>query len=145
VIIDLGEGTDIHPKNKRDVAARLVRWALAKDYGVKIPYRSPEFKDVQFTGAKAVVTIDTFGSTLRTFDAVEARGFVICGADRQWKRAEAKLAGPNRIDVSSPEVQNPAAVRYAWADNPVCNVYSAEGLPLTPFRSDDFEMITKPK
>ncbi len=83
VIIDLGEGNDIHPKNKRDVAERLARLALAKDYGVKIPYRSPEYKSVQITGNKALVTLDTFGSTLRTVDVGEAKGFVICGEDQK--------------------------------------------------------------
>lgn len=145
VIIDLGEGNDIHPKNKRDVADRLARWALAKDYGVKIPYRSPEYKSVEFTGNKAVVTLDTFGSALRTFDVVEAKGFVICGEDKQWKWAQAKLVGNDKVEVSAAGVAKPIAVRYAWADNPVCNLYSVQGLPVTPFRTDDFEMLTKPK
>src|SRR6266853_4083598 len=60
VIIDLGEGKDVHPRNKHDVAARLVRWALVKDYGMTLPYRSPEFKSVEFDGAKATVSIDCF-------------------------------------------------------------------------------------
>ena len=170
VIIDLGEGNDIHPKNKRDVAERLARWALAKDYGVKIPYRSPEYKSVEFTaakpvphgiepiggqannsrpapfyGGKAVITIDTFGSALRTLDVAEAKGFVMCGEDKRWQWAQAKLIGPDKIEVSAAGIVKPVAVRYAWADNPVCNVYSVQGLPLTPFRTDDFEMLTKPK
>lgn len=68
VIIDLGEGKDIHPRNKRDIASRLVRWALVQDYGLKFPYRSPEFKNLQIVGNKATLTIDCFGSTLRAFD-----------------------------------------------------------------------------
>ncbi len=145
VIIDVGEGRDIHPRNKQDVAARLVRWALAKDYGLKVPYRSPEFQGVAITGDKAVVTIDCFGSSLRAFDVAEAQGFAVCGADRVWHWAAGKVIAPNRVEVSSGQVSAPIAVRYAWADNPVCNLYSAEGLPVTPFRSDDFEPITKPK
>jgi len=145
VIIDLGEANDIHPKNKRDVAERLARWALAKDYGIKLPYRSPEYKSLEITGAKAVVTLDTFGSSLRTVDVGEVKGFVICGEDKKWVWATAKLLGKDKIEVSAAAVAKPVAVRYAWSDNPVCNVYSTEGLPMTPFRTDDFPMITKPK
>jgi sialate O-acetylesterase len=145
VIIDLGEGKDIHPKNKHDVAARLVRWALVKDYGLKFAYRSPEFKSVAIEGAKATITLDCFGSSLRAFDVVEARGFAVCGADRVWHWATGKVLGKDKVEVSSDAVAAPVAVRYAWADNPVCNLFSAEGLPVTPFRTDDFEKTTKPK
>lgn len=145
VIIDLGEGRDIHPRNKTGVAARLVRWALVKDYGMKLPYRSPEYQRMEIAGNKAVLTFDCFGSSLRAFDVVEPRGFAICGADRVWRWAQGKIVGPNRVEVWSDEVPAPVAVRYAWADNPVCNLYSEDGLPVTPFRTDDFEPITKPK
>ena len=144
VIIDLGEANDIHPKNKRDVAERLARIALAKDYGMKIPHRSPEFKSMEIKGGQAVITLDTFGSGLRTFDVNEVRGFAICGEDRKWVWADAKITGNNTVAVSSSAVAAPVAVRYAWADNPVCNLISREGLPVTPFRTDDFPMITLP-
>ena len=145
VIIDLGEGKDIHPRNKHDVAARLVRWALVQDYGLKLPYRSPEFKSLAVAGNKATVTFDCFGSTLRAFDVAEPRGFAVCGEDRVWHWATGKVIAPNQVEVSSPEVSAPVAVRYAWADNPVCNLFSNDGLPVTPFRTDDFELTTKPK
>ncbi|HUR58865.1 MAG TPA: sialate O-acetylesterase [Opitutaceae bacterium] len=145
VIIDLGEGKDIHPRNKHDVAARLVRWPLARDYGVKIAYRSPELKDVKIAGNKATVTIDCFGSTLRAFDVAEARGFAICGEDKVWHAAKGKLLGRDQVEVWSDDVAAPIAVRYAWADNPVCNLFSNDGLPVTPFRTDDFAPTTKRK
>jgi sialate O-acetylesterase len=145
VITDLGEGKDIHPKNKHDVAARLVRWALAKDYGMKIPYRSPEFKSMEVKGNKVVVTLDMFGSALRPFDVKEAVGFAVCGEDKMWHWASGTLLGKDTVEVWSDKVAQPTAVRYAWADNPVCNLFSNEGLPVTPFRTDDFEMLTKPK
>ena len=145
VIIDLGEGKDIHPRNKHDVAARLVRWALAKDYGMAIPYRSPELKSVGFDGAKATVTFDCFGSSLRAFDVAEPVGFAICGEDKVWQWAKGKVVGKDRVELSSEKVPTPVAVRYAWADNPVCNMYSENGLPVTPFRTDDFPMVTEPK
>jgi sialate O-acetylesterase len=145
VIIDLGEGKDIHPRNKHDVAARLVRWALVKDYGLKIPYRSPEFKSMVIEGNKATVTLDMFGGTLRPFDVADARGFAICGADHVWHWAKGKLVGTDKVEVSSDEVATPVAVRYGWADNPVLNLFSDDGLPVTPFRTDDFKMTTAPK
>jgi sialate O-acetylesterase len=145
VIIDLGEGKDIHPKNKHDVAARLVRWALAKDYGISIPYRSPEYKGMEVQGDKVLVTIDCFGGALRTFDVEEAVGFAVCGQDRVWHWAKGRLVGKDKVELSCSEVPQPVAVRYAWANNPVCNLTSMEGLPLTPFRTDDFEPMTKPK
>lgn len=145
VIIDLGEGKDIHPKNKQDVAARLARLALAKDYGVKVPFRSPEFKSVALAGNKATVTLELFGGSLRPFDLAEAVGFTICGEDKVWHPATGKIIGKDQVEVASDQVAKPIAVRYAWADNPVCNLFSQAGLPVTPFRSDDFEMTTKPK
>ena len=144
VIIDLGEGYDIHPKNKHDVAARLVRWPLVKDYGMNFPYRSPEFKSMEVQGNKAVVTLDCFGSALRPFDVKEAIGFAVCGEDKVWHWAKGTIQSGNKVEVSSDKVEKPVAVRYAWGDNPACNLYSKEGLPVTPFRSDDFDMITKP-
>ncbi len=145
VITDLGEANDIHPKNKLDVAARLVRWALAKDYGMKIPYRSPEFKSSSITGNRIAVTLDCYGGVLRTKDVAEVRGFAICGTDKVWQWAQAKIAGDDTLEVWSEKVSEPVAVRYAWADNPVCNLLTKDGLPVTPFRSDDFELTTRPK
>ena len=145
VITDLGEGKDIHPKNKHDVAARLVRWALVKDYGMKMPYHSPEFKSLEIQGNKAVVTLDMFGSKLRPFDVNEAIGFAVCGEDKVWHWAKGTVTSENQVSLVSDKVAKPIAVRYAWANNPVCNLFSNEGLPVTPFRTDDFEMTTKPK
>jgi len=136
VIIDVGEGKNIHPKDKHDVAARLVRWALVKDYGFKLPYHSPEFKSLEIKGGKAVVTLDCFGSSLRTFDVAEAVGFAVCGTDQAWHWASGKLLGTDRVELTCAEVKNPVAVRYAWANNPACNLTSLEGLPVTPFRTD---------
>ena len=149
VITDLGEANDIHPLNKRDVAERLARWALVKDYGMKLPFRSPELKDAKFEGGKALLTFDHAPAGLRTVDVDEVRGFAICGEDKKWVWAKASIVGgskhgTNQIEVSNPAVPKPTAVRYGWADNPVCNVYSFDGgLPLTPFRTDDFPMISK--
>lgn len=145
VIIDLGEGKDVHPKNKHDVAARLVRWPLVKDYGMKLAFHSPEFKSFTVNQNKMTIVFDCFGSKLRPFGTYEVKGFAVCGADKVWHWASGKVVGENKVEVSSDEVSSPVAARYAWADNPVCTLFSSEGLPVTPFRTDDFEMTTKPK
>ena len=142
VIIDLGEGKDIHPRNKLDVANRLARWALARDYGVKIAYQSPAFKAMEKQKKKIIIDFDHVGRGLNTFDVAEPRGFTIAGSDRKFVNAKAKIIAPNAIEVWSDSVVEPVAVRYAWADNPVCNVYSSDGLPLTPFRTDDWPGAT---
>ena len=146
VIIDIGEGKDIHPKNKQDVAKRLARWALAETYKVPgIPCRSPLYKGMEKQGAKVVLSFDNVEAKAagwRPFDVNEPIGFTIAGADKTFVAAKAAILPDGRIEVSSDAVADPVAVRYAWADNPVCNMYSAAGLPLTPFRTDDFPGVT---
>jgi sialate O-acetylesterase len=144
VIIDLGEGRDIHPRNKQDVALRLARWALAKDYGVDVPCQSPLYKSMETKNGKLLLTFDHVGSGLYTFDVNQPIGFAIAGEDKKFVWAEAKLVGKNQVEVWSTEVAQPVAVRYAWADNPVCNLMSREGLPATPFRTDDWPGVTSP-
>jgi sialate O-acetylesterase len=143
VIIDLGEAKDIHPRNKQDVAKRLARWALARDYGISnLPYRSPQYRSMEKQGSKIVLSFDHVGSGLSTFDVNKPVGFAIAGDDKKFVWADARLVGTEKIEVWSDKVSDPASVRYAWADNPVCNVYSRDGLPLTPFRTDDWPGVT---
>ena len=144
VIIDIGEAKDIHPKNKQDVGKRLARWALAKDYGKDVVYSSPMFKSATCRGSELVVSFDHQGGGLVAKDGAKVEGFAVAGADRKFVWADAKIVG-DTVVVSSPKVSQPAAVRYAWADNPVCNLYSKAGLPVCPFRSDDWPGITAPK
>ncbi|MDG2126050.1 MAG: sialate O-acetylesterase, partial [Verrucomicrobiales bacterium] len=146
VIIDIGEANDIHPKNKYDVAARLVRWALNRDYGYEnIEPQSPTYSSMEIDGNKANLTFTHVDNGLRTIDTNEVQGFAVCGEDKNWHWATAKITAKNTITVSSEAVGNPVAVRYAWATNPVCNVHSRNGLPLTPFRTDDFPLTTTRK
>lgn len=146
VIIDLGEGKDIHPKNKQDVALRLARWALAETYKLPgIVCRSPLYKSMDKQGSKIVLSFDNVEAKAagwRPFDVAEPIGFTIAGGNRKFVDARAKILPDGRIEVWSDAVVDPVAVRYAWADNPVCNMYSAAGLPLTPFRTDDFPGVT---
>jgi len=138
VIIDIGEGKDIHPKNKVDVGRRLARWALGKQYGIEIAYHSPQYKSMEKRDNKIVLTFDHLGAGWRPFDVNKPIGFAIAGEDKKFVWADAKIVEGNKIEVSSAKVASPVAVRYAWADNPVCNMYSVNGLPLTPFRTDDW-------
>jgi len=139
VIIDIGEGRDIHPRNKQDVAKRLARLALARDYGLtSLPHESPRYNAMEKQGNKITLQFFNVGGGLYTFDTTNPVGFAIAGSDKKFVWADAKLVGADKIEVTSDKVSDPVAVRYAWSDNPVCNVYSREGLPLTPFRTDDW-------
>ena len=143
MIIDIGEGKDIHPRNKQDVAKRLARWALARDYGVTIAYQSPTYKSMEKQGNKIVLTFDHVGrrpEDLRRRRAARVRHRRQRPQVRQGQGA--RSSGPTKVEVWSDQVSEPVAVRYAWADNPVCNLYSAEGLPATPFRTDDWPGVT---
>ena len=146
VIIDLGEGKDIHPRNKIDVAKRLARLALAETYSIPgIPCRSPQFQSMQQNGDRLTLTfahVEPKANGWRPFDVREPVGFTIADSSKTFVDAQARILADGRIEVWSETISNPVAVRYAWADNPVCNMYSAPGLPLTPFRTDDFPSIT---
>ncbi|MEL7533381.1 MAG: sialate O-acetylesterase [Bacteroidota bacterium] len=143
VIIDIGEANDIHPRNKQDVGLRLALSALHVAYEQDIVYSGPRFKDVSFRAGKAILDFENKGSGLVAHDRYGyLKGFAIAGEDRQWHWAQAYVKG-GKVIVSSPEVPNPVAVRYAWADNPDdANLYNVEGLPASPFRTDDWPIIT---
>ena len=142
VIIDIGEGKDIHPKNKVDVGRRLARWALANEYSVVVPYHSPQYKSMEKLGEKIVLTFDHADGGWRPFDVKQPVGFAVAGEDKKFVWADATILPDGRIEVSSSVVANPVAVRYAWADNPVCNMFTTAGLPMTPFRTDDWPGVT---
>ena len=144
VIIDIGEGRDIHPRDKQTVARRLARWALAKDYGFKIPHQSPRFKSMEIKGTKAILTFDHVGTGLYSFDVRQPKGFAVCGKGKEFVWANARISGKDKVEVWAEDVI-PTQVRYAWSANPVCTLMSREGLPATPFRTDDFLMVTEGK
>ena len=144
VIIDIGEGRDIHPRNKRDVGLRLARWALAKDYGINVEYQSPTYKSMEKKDGKIVLTFDHVGpGGLYAFDTDKPVGFAIAGADKKFAWATAKIVGKDQVEVSTSSVKDPVAVRYGWADNPKCNLYAKDSfLPADPFRTDDWKGVT---
>jgi sialate O-acetylesterase len=142
VIIDIGEAADIHPRNKLEVAKRLSRWALGKNYGKDVVVASPRYESMERDGERIIVKFKDVDGGLRTVDNFALKGFAVAGEDRKWAWADAKLLDKERVEVHSDKVPNPVAVRYAWADNPVCNLYSRGGLPATPFRTDDWPWKT---
>jgi sialate O-acetylesterase len=132
--IDIGDAQDIHPRNKQDVGKRLGLAAQAIAYDQKLVYSGPVYKEMKIDGDKAVLSFDHTGSGLEV-KGDKLTGFAICGEDKKFVWAEAKVDG-DKVVVSSPNVAKPTAVRYAWANNPVCNLYNKEGLPAVPFRTD---------
>jgi len=142
VIIDIGQADNIHPKNKQDVGKRLARWALGTVYGIDLVYRSPEYKSMERKGNKIEITFQYVDQGLQTFDVKEVRGFTIAGADKKFVNAQARIVGKDKVEVWSDAVPDPVAVRYAWADNPVCNLYNRTLLPVTPLRTDDWPGVT---
>jgi sialate O-acetylesterase len=137
VAIDIGEWNDIHPLNKKDVGERLALGARKIAYGENdIVYSGPIYQSSKIEGNKIILTFDQVGSGLTTNDGEAPAQFAIAGADRKFVWAKAAIKG-NTIEVWSDEVASPAFVRYAWADNPQgANLYNKEGLPASPFRTD---------
>lgn len=133
VAIDLGEAKDIHPKNKQDVGARLALIARAKIYGEHIENSGPVYSSHTTVNKTMKILFTHTTGGLKTKDDTIVRGFSIAGEDNIFNRATATIKG-NVVIVFSPEVSKPIAVRYAWADNPVCNLYNRSGLPAAPFR-----------
>ncbi len=141
VIIDIGEADDIHPKNKQDVGKRLALWALAKTYEQDIAYSGPLYRSMVVEDGKAIIHFDHAGDGLVARGGERLKGFSIAGEDREFVWADAKIEG-GTVVVQSDQVNEPVAVRYAWANNPVCNLYNEAGLPASPFRTDDWPGAT---
>jgi sialate O-acetylesterase len=135
VAIDLGETGDIHPRNKQEVGRRLALGALAVAYGRPVEFSGPTFRALRVEGNTARLSFGHLGGGLVARGGGPLQGFAVAGADKQFVWAEAVIDG-DEVVVSSPRVARPAAVRYAWADNPVCNLANKAGLPAVPFRTD---------
>ena len=141
VIIDIGEADDIHPKNKQDVGKRLALWALANSYGKDVVYSGPLYTSMERKGSKIVLHFDHVGGGLVAGGDKPLKGFAIAGADQKFVWADARIVG-DTVVVGSESVKDPVAVRYAWADNPICNLYNKAGLPASPFRTDAWPGVT---
>ena len=163
VTIDIGETSDIHPRNKQDVGLRLALSALAKLHGFKnLVYSGPVYKSMKIEKNKIRIFFNHVGGGL-VVHGQKLEGFSIAGKDpsspkgfrlrtatpgqasvasRKFVWADAKIEG-NTVVVFSPLVPKPAAVRYAWAENPTCNLFNSSDLPASPFRTDNWPGITK--
>lgn len=164
VLVDAGEAGDIHPKNKRVPGERLACIALAGSYGMDIPFSGPVFRSMKTGDGRISLSFDhTEGGLfakplpatydIRTKNAEtaplvrnspggELEGFSICGPDHKWVWADAKIVGDSVV-VWSDRIPAPVAVRYAWADNPTCNLFNGAGFPASPFRTDDEPLTTR--
>jgi sialate O-acetylesterase len=164
VITDFGNEYDIHPTPKRPVGERLALAARARTYGEALVYSGPMYQSVKFVGNKAVLSFDHVGGGLVAKELVPTQerkngaawrvkdgstgaaltGFSICGKDKVFHNAKADIVGATVV-VTSDAVAEPVAVRFGWANHPLCNLFNREGLPASPFRTDDFRVSTQPK
>jgi sialate O-acetylesterase len=163
VLIDIGEG-NIHPRDKKDVGDRLALIAQANTYHEKIPYSGPIYDSSKIENDKIRISFQHTdgGLVAKPLNEVgkpyyddnpkkivplppspksELQGFAICGADHKWVWADAVIDGATVV-VSSTDVPQPVAVRYAWDGMPICNLYNGADLPASPFRTDDFPLTT---
>jgi len=141
VIIDIGDTKDIHPRNKTDVGHRLALWALANTYKQKIEYSGPLYQSFNVKGNEIRIKFAHAGVGLKTSDGAEPKAFEIAGENKKFVWANARIEG-DEVVVWSKDVAKPVAVRYAWADNPVTNLYNKLDLPTSPFRTDDWPGVT---
>jgi sialate O-acetylesterase len=164
VLIDIGEG-NIHPRDKKDVGDRLALIALANTYHEKISYAGPIYDTKKIENGKIRISFrhTDGGLVAKPLSEVgkpyyvdnpkkvvplpnspksDIQGFAICGANHNYVWADAVIDG-NTVVVSSPDVLQPIAVRYAWDGMPICNLFNGAGLPASPFRTDDFSLATQ--
>jgi len=144
VTVDIGNAKDIHPTNKQDVGKRLAAIALHNLYNKNIVFNGPTYKSMKIENEKVILTFDNIGSGLKTSDKYGyVKGFEVAGLDKIFHYAKAYVQD-NKVIVFCEEVLNPIAVRYGWADDAGdCNLYNKEDFPASPFRTDDWEFITK--
>ena len=142
VAIDIGEEKDIHPKNKQEVGRRLALAAQATVYYIDTEYSGPIYTGAQPEEGRIRLSFRN-ASGLKWAGGEKIKGFAIAGADRNFVWAEAEIDG-DHVLVSSPQIKEPVAVRYAWADNPEASLVNAAGLPASPFRTDDWVAPTPP-
>lgn len=159
VTTDRGEYVDIHPQDKKPVAERLALFAL-RDAGHAVQPESPRFDSLSVKGNRCLIRFKNALSGLETrqvimnnkknlpiqkdpeafvVEADSVKGFTICGEDQKFIEAQAKIV-EGEVEVWSEMIPRPVAVRYAWKSFPLCNLFSKEGLPVAPFRSDSFPM-----
>lgn len=138
ITIDIGETGNIHPLNKQEVGRRLAQWALATVYdkaGVESSGPLPAKHEVR--GSEMVVHFSHAKGL--TAKGGEVTGFLIAGEDQQWQTANARIEGESVV-VASASVIKPVAVRYAWENDPKCNLFNGADIPASPFRTDGWKI-----
>jgi len=144
VAIDIGDPENIHPGNKQEVGRRLALGALKVAYNKGIVHSGPLYDSMTVKDGKIRLRFTQTGSGLVVKNGESPEGFAIAGEDKKFVWADAVIEG-DEVVVWSDEVPEPVSVRYAWANNPVCNLYNREGLPASPFRTDNWQGITADK
>lgn len=142
VAIDIGEAKDIHPRNKQDVGKRLALNARHLVYGENIVHSGPIYKSMTKEGNKIRLSFAHIGGGLISKGGKSLTGFAIAGKNKEFVWAQAKIDGEDVL-VWHDDISEPVAIRYAWASNPVCNLYNKAGLPASPFRTDTWKGITE--
>jgi len=135
-IIDIGDATNIHPKDKQNVGKRLALAGEAGTYGKDVVFSGPMYESIKVEGDKVRLKFKHVGGGL-VAKGDKLTGFAIAGEDKKFVWADAKIDG-DTVVVSAKDVAKPVAVRYAWADNPECNLYNKADLPAVPLRTDDW-------
>ncbi|HRP58369.1 hypothetical protein [Agriterribacter sp.] len=153
VITDLVDDVkDIHPRNKKDVGARLAAWALAETYKKEgLTYKSPMYKNMEVNKNKVTVYFNNAPNGLIIKGGEKkATEFYIAGDDKSFLPADVKIEGDHVI-LSNKQIKNPVAVRFAFSNTAIANIFSKEarpdgsagpGLPVNPFRTDDWDVDT---
>lgn len=145
VITDIGNIKDIHPKNKQDAGRRLALWALSKTYGrSNLVYSGPLYKSMSVEGNQIRLRFTHTGSGLASLDGNDLTWFTIAGKDKKFVLAEARIDG-DTVVVRSKQVAKPVAVRFGWHKIAEPNLMNKEGLPASPFRTDDWVIEPKEK
>ncbi len=144
VTIDIGETQNIHPTNKQEVGRRLALAALAKAYGRRHEFRGPLLRGWHVQGFRIQMQFDHAEGGLVLKSNRPDNGLRIAGPDRVFVPAQAEVRGEELV-VFSERLPRPVAVRYAWTDDPACSLYNQAGLPASPFRTDDWPLVSQPK
>lgn len=146
ITVDIGNPADIHPTNKQDVGHRLAVIALKNDYSMDVVTSGPTFDAVTFKKGKATISFKNTANGLVVKDRFGyLKGFEMAEKNKVFEYVKADIVG-NTVVITYPRKKKPVAVRYAWADAPDdVNLYNSEGLPACPFRTDDWNTITKGK
>jgi sialate O-acetylesterase len=140
VTLDIGEGTNLHPREKHEVGRRLALQALRLVYGRELLAAGPTFLSAARAGAAIRVRFAAASGGLETSDGAPPHGFLIAGADRAWHEAAARI-DRDAVVVSSPAVSAPIAVRYGWGNDPPNTLRNGADLPAAPFRTDDWPAV----